>query len=348
MINRIIFLLAFCFSFTQSFADIPLEFPLKETVVLKLPNGKPSDWKEISRFLGKKEGVVERIPKNQTIDKWNQVIVFQYNTDAKRSTIGVRAISDGLKTATKKAYPGSQVTWKLIELNKFDFIYEWVLHTPYKDIPVQHEVARGFLTEKGFHRVAFNRRYQQMDENEKNKWLKVLKESVSVESIEKANELSGLSLIERLQNSVVLGNSFSGWSLHDKYESAKGITLAIWIPESQKGSSFVTECLEVQTCPMMKSAGITSLFDLEKERIQKIAGKDVQISILKQTPNEIVYTYTHPADKLQLTSVVRTFISECGTGYCSIVYKQGLPERSLTHDEIEKCQNDLESIKIGD
>lgn len=348
MLNKIILSLALCFSFTHCFADIPLESPPKETIILNLPNCKVSDWKEVSRLLVKEAGLIERIPKNQTVDNWNELIAIQYFTNIEKSPFSLNTIIDTLKKTTINAYPGSQVTWRLIEKNKSDFTYEWILHTPYKDIPIQHEIARGFLIENKYHRIGYTRRYKEMDQTEKNTWLKALKESVAVETMEKAKDLPGLSLVERFKNSIVLGNAFKDWSISNKYESANGYTLAIWVPASQKGSSFITECLEILTYPMIKATSITQLVEMETEKIRKSEGKAAQLSILKQTPNEIIYSYTQPKNGLQLTAVVRTFISECGNGRYSITYKQGLPEKTLSKDEIEKWQKTLESIKVRD
>lgn len=170
-----------------------------ETVILTLPDENYAGWKEIARGVSKKEGVIECIPVSQEVENWSELISIQYkdradiNREAARS---IEAAVDCLRKTTVAAYPGNKVTWTILEKNKSDILYEWILHESYQNIPPQHELARAFLTEQGLHRVGFVRQNREMSAEEREKWIKSLRKSAVV-SIEEASKTpQGLSLVD--------------------------------------------------------------------------------------------------------------------------------------------------------
>jgi hypothetical protein len=156
--------------------------PSTETIIFNPPADYSMHLKELIReiVLGKgierskiDYGLVERIPLDQNKHRWSLMISMQYFD---RSSWDEHAsIEDFVKLCEKSArdrYPGNEVTWKIIEKNKNDIIYEWILHKTYLLIPPQHEVVRAFLTDKGLHRFACVRQYNEMDKDEKERCLK--------------------------------------------------------------------------------------------------------------------------------------------------------------------------------
>jgi hypothetical protein len=169
-----------------------------ETAVLILPNHRNSNWNEISRIVTDQEGMVERIPFYQTSKNWSQLICVQYVSISKNNEnimTSIENILDALREEMVSSYP-EHITWKILEKNKNDILYEWILQK-HDDIPTEHEIARGFLTKTGFHRVGFTRKNAEMSPAEREKWIKLLKESTSVVSYQQAINISkGFSLVD--------------------------------------------------------------------------------------------------------------------------------------------------------
>ena len=176
-----------------AFSDVSKE-PLK-TAIIYLPI-ENSDWKEIARRVNENEGFVERIPIDQTTTNWTELIGIQYLDVKHWDMENIEYIMEAIEAQTISDYPGNKVTWNIIEKNKDDIIYEWILHKPYKNIPNQHEVARAFLINGIFHRVGFTRKNAEMSANERNTWIKLLKKS-SVIPFEEAANSNGFSLAKR-------------------------------------------------------------------------------------------------------------------------------------------------------
>jgi hypothetical protein len=168
-----------------------------KTPILKLPGSDYAQWKEISRHVNSNDGLVERIPFNQTPANWSELICIQFIDLSKQPDLidcGISGVVDFIRRATVAAYPGNQVFWNVIQVNKNDIIYEWILPKPYKKIAAQHEIARGFLTQRGFHRVGFTRKNGKMTDRERATWIKLLQENTSVIPFKEAAKTEGFSL----------------------------------------------------------------------------------------------------------------------------------------------------------
>jgi hypothetical protein len=68
-------------------------------------------------------------------------------------------------------YP--DMIWNTISMSENDVVYEWILPNgiPSKKILPQHEIARLLTTEKGMHRIAYERKTCPIDENERKLWI---------------------------------------------------------------------------------------------------------------------------------------------------------------------------------
>jgi hypothetical protein len=64
--------------------------------------------------------------------------------------------------------------------------------------------------------------------------------------------------------------------------------------------------------PNLYEADIEGLFEIEKTNIQKKSANPIKFSVLKKSPTEIIYTFTHPQDHLQATGLVRILLSNQG------------------------------------
>ncbi len=175
-----------------------------EAVTLKLPPDNKMEWKEISKNISEKDVTVEWVPSAQSASNWTQLIAIQYydktvlDWKVKNS---VEKIVDQILMKIVTSYPSGRATCNVIQKNKNEIIYEWILHKPYNGIPPQHEIAKGILTEKGFHRVGFTRKNYKMGNDEREKWLKLLKESVMIAASGTALEGNEfLSIFSRKEN----------------------------------------------------------------------------------------------------------------------------------------------------
>lgn len=329
---------------SAAYANTCSETPL-ETAILKLPDNGEVNWKEISRYVSKKNGVIETIPLNQTIKNWSELICVQYIDHSGWNKNVVHTIENVLERVRKQtlsSFPENIVTWHTIEKNEDGIIYEWALHQPYNNISPQHEIARAFLTPSGFHRVGFTRKNGQMCPEEREKWIKLLRENSSVVSFQEGKTFPGLSLVEKLNDSVSLGPNFLNWKRINTFAFENGYTIISYIPPTQV-VPYVTECLESVTMPNVNEATLAQLFEVEKKCIRERADRKVPFQVLEQSPSEVIYTYCHPRDHLQCNAVVRTFLTD--HGYYSIIYKHGLT-RHMKKEEILKWQEKLKSICI--
>lgn len=317
----------------------------KETAILKLPDHSESKWKEISRCVNAKEGVVEVIPLNQTKQNWSELIGVQYMSSAEWnvSACTLEKLLDCIRKETLSAYPKDTVSWQIIEKNNDGIIYEWIMHKPYKNISVEHEVARAFLTPSGLHRVGFTRKNGPMSSEERAKWIQLLRENSSVVSFQDASRIEGFSMAEKLQNSVSVGKHFSDWRKISHFAFETGYSLVCFIPPTTQEGSYIDECLEIVTVPNINQASLAKFFEVEKKFVQDNTSKEVRFHILEQSPNEIIYCYCHPRDHLNLNAVVRAFLTN--HGYYSIIYKKGL-EGQMQKEKMKSWMEKLKTIQV--
>ena len=87
------------------------------------------------------------------------------------------------------------------------------MHKEWKGTLPQHEICRVILTETGFRSIRYINRNFEMDSDKREEQIKLLKDSASVVSIEEAANSNGLSMIEKLCDSLDLGSIFNEWQV---------------------------------------------------------------------------------------------------------------------------------------
>ncbi|HEY5235293.1 MAG TPA: hypothetical protein VIJ14_03870, partial [Rhabdochlamydiaceae bacterium] len=217
--------------------------------------------------------------------------------------------------------------FNIIEKNQAELVYELIHLKPnMRPAPLKpldsHQtkvraietatIVRAIETANGLHTVEVDRSNGRMSDEEKNKWIKTLKESASVASYYDAAKVTeGLSLVDKLKGTLNIGEPFSNWEplCISHYESgAFRICLA---PRSNRGLP-ITKCIELFTKPQ-QGHSIDEYFEWEKSKLEEIFSKKIKLCILKKTPTEIIFSISHRKNDLSMTMVFRSFIS--GQGY---------------------------------
>jgi len=165
------------------------ESKLPETAVLTLPKEKENrKWKQIAKIIDLDKRFIELIPTDQEITNWSEILVIQFfgGKDRNKKTVSTKQIAEQTRKTLFEKYPGSKISWNLLEQTESHYMYEWILHVPYVHIPPQHVIGLSLLTDKGIHNVIFNRRFKEMDQKERLKWIEIIKNHVSIKNIEEA------------------------------------------------------------------------------------------------------------------------------------------------------------------
>lgn len=319
---------------------IPVGSPPEKSLLLKLPNNEAKNWKELVRNITNQAGIIEYIPVDQTSQNWSKIINIQFLEEKIYAPIGM--VLDRIRDEVIAAHPNCKVIWKVIEKNERDFLYEWIVHEPNQNAPY-HAIGRMFITNKGTHRIGIDHQHEKMSGDERKKLIRLLKESVSLVSFEDiSSTLDGLSMGDWFKDSLNLGPIFQNWSKVRIY-SMDSYTSVCHIPPIHDGN--YTERLET-IISEVDCDSVDPLFAIEKDVIrEKNIHNEVKFHILKKTPDEIIYYYSHPKDQVQLTAVVRTFIHE--RKYYSLMYKHELPEEMKKEDVLQWAKR-LQTIAIDD
>lgn len=312
-----------------------------ETLVFELSKVDSRKWKEITHQQNVAEKIYEYIPFDQKEGNWSELISVQYfdKFSVNRKAIcSVEGFIESYGQQLAKTYPANILTYKIIKKNESDVIYEWILHKTYLNIRPQHEVARAFLTKRGFHRIGVTYQDREMSVAERDKWIKFLKDNVSIKpEIEKVAKSVDHVPIE-------LGPEFEGWKLI-RYPLGDVHFMEIRVPPWLQNGDYINECLEV-SFHLNAQIPIDEAFKIGKNAIEeRSSGCKGDFNIVKKSLNEIVYHYTcpFPKDKLLITGVCRSIVTK--KGYFYIHYKRGLPFQPPKEEMIE-WQRRLEKIQI--
>lgn len=242
----------------------------KDTIVLKF--SEENEWKEINRYVNEVESFVDRIPIDQNTENWTELIALAFfKKSPTRKIKSIDSLVAGVFEHIEKSYQGKKISYKVLEKNNDDFIYEWALHEPCNDTPAQHEVLRVFFTDTGIHQIGFTRKHRQMTQDEKEKWIKLFRESASIQSMTKAKNIQGFSLVDKLKYSIDLGSDFIDWPIVEtqSYER-NGLTTTRKAPPSYE-RKYLLEYLEIMSAPAITESTIDQKFISWKEFFSKMS-----------------------------------------------------------------------------
>ncbi len=303
----------------------------------------PKQWKEITRGMNAREGIVEYIPSEQDAKHWTELVCIQC-LDMRNSKIrSIKEVIRRVEDTTLNSYPRDKVSFQVLKMGKADAIYEWVLHDNHGDVSKQRDITRIFLNKDNIYSIGFTTKHDLMTHVERDKWLALLQDSASIIPFEQALWKTGneLSFASRLQDRLDLGR-WKDWKLNRTLENAEGCANKVYISPDFKGSYF-SECLEIVSMPNRKVDTIQPLFDREKENIWRVGGESVKIEVLSEAPTEIIYFYHHQKDHLQRNAIVKSFMA--GKDYFSITHFSG-SDNKATDEQIQEWKSWLEQIKV--
>lgn len=340
MMKNILFILTFLVVHLHASESI-CEMP-KETILFQFPDHSEANWKKIVHHVNAKDGVVEMIPINQSAKNISELITIQYIGSAiwNKSLCTLEEVLNHMCNEVFATHPKGSVFSQILEKDQEGITYEWIYQAD-KNRPFEHEISRAFLTETGFHRIAFVQKNRPITSEEKAKWVELLKENSSVVPFQNERCLQGFSLVEKVQHTVSLGAHFQNWKSMQVFNAEIGLSLVYHVPLTQKGISSA-ERLEIFTVPKLDRVSLASAFELEKQAIKKTS-KKVKFHILEQSPTELIYYYQHPEEHLQLNAIVRNFLTD--HGYYSISYKKRL-EGPMQKEEFQACLEKIKTIKV--
>jgi len=262
-------------AYVTTIADPP---PL-QTIVLKLPNGGHNDWKEMKRNVTKDEASIICIPLDKLRENCSEAIHIQYHAfkGSESAEIALDMIRDGVLNA----YPDNKVTWNIIEKNKHDFLYEWSVDNLKGSPSSITEIARVFLTSSGAHRVLFVTQNSAMSAEKRKKWVQLFKESASLVPFEVASREDGLSMADKLKDSLNLGPLFQSWELKTIHSVENAYTMVRRIPPSQT-REYITECIEAVSAPPFGRETIDPLYEMQKNQAKRDYAENIRFHILKK------------------------------------------------------------------
>jgi len=119
------------------------------------------------------------------------------------------------------------------------------------------------------------------------------------------------SIIHKFKGSLDLGEYFKNWQEVRTLTYDNGYSMVSSVPPSYDGG-YIAECLEVSSMPDTHESSVEQLVEVWQKKVQERSDKNIKFNILKKLPAEIIYSFVCVKDNLQVTEIVRTFLSESG------------------------------------
>lgn len=331
-----------------------------ETIVLKLPQDSPK-WREVSWMLTAEDLTTERIPENQELTNWTDLIFIYFCSTVSNESISIDRILEKHHQAAIEHYPGKKISWNVIQKNRFDVMYEWTLHTQYKDIPPQHIISRVFLTKNGLNTIALNHRKMEMDQKEREKWIALLSKNITIENVKNVHGSdSTLSLlaqsggIKEAQNSdhwpteafLLTAYNEIGNFKQIAGDSSKEFYHMVYIPADQEIENN-TAAIEVHFQTTVTTDGHSVSIDELIEAFRSSLAKQYPqnsktFNIIEKNQSDFIYEFNYPTttNRQEFHAISHMFITEHG------VYSISFSRNTELTDENERSQR-LDILKNG-
>lgn len=346
MINNFIKIMTFaCFLLVQEqvYGNTNFEsiFPEK-TPIIKTASDPYNDWKELTYSISFDNHMMEFIPKDQDVTNWTKLICIQQN---KRSAAQRKeSLENFLKRVKKELEVSSkpdQLHWNPLLESKNDIMYEWILYSSKNKTVLEHEISRHIFTKNHHYKIGYVQRNEKINEETKQKWIKILKDSVEIVNLEKAKKSIGFTLAKSEKLEIDLGSAFRNWikTLHRTLiiKSSQNTFLPIAIDDK----NIIFQILEVKTIPDSE----IHKFDLEslreeKTKVYKLNNTDQ--TILKKSQEQLIYAFTRPAEEHTQFTITNLFIKK---DICYDLTLNMIMREKPSEKEIVKWKTVMEEIK---
>jgi hypothetical protein len=110
--------------------------------------------------------LVEFVPTTESIGNWSRMFTIQFLEGEKRTP---NTVMKALETQMRARCPNAK--WGVVSEDSTSVTYEWAI-SGCSGHPDQHEVSRLLKGNDGVHRIAYVRKTNQLEGNERDTWLK--------------------------------------------------------------------------------------------------------------------------------------------------------------------------------
>lgn len=149
------------------------KYDYSEHMEISVPEDEVRDkWKLANRIVAD-DGIAtfEWIPQMQKLENRTEILTVQFMAkrlrDAKPST--ARELATNIYKQARMQYP--ELRWNVIQDGETDYLYEWILPRGADGVDPQHEIVRIISTDKGFHRIAYEKKVSTLDPVTRKIWI---------------------------------------------------------------------------------------------------------------------------------------------------------------------------------
>ena len=162
----IIFIVSFGLSSAGAQEIESIDFSLDPAEFLK--------WKVGNSQQNEAQAITEFVPKEETVENWSKMLTIQSVSKANSSWRSAERFMNLLKDSIAKKCP--RVIWSVIEKTKRDILFEWRVENCPQNAD-QHQVQRLLDGKWNGFNIAYVRKVTELPPDEREQWLKVLRES---------------------------------------------------------------------------------------------------------------------------------------------------------------------------
>lgn len=313
---------------------------------MQLPDATECEWKECYHFVDKNHSNIQLIPKNQEAgSELESIMLIQ-----EAYYIPKRNINELIHYHVKKYFNKENMfeIVEIIEKNKNNIIVE------IKEIfPIIHIIIKLIITTDSCYFVGYAKCKSFMTEQEKEKWIKILKENVFIVPFKKAASFPGFSFNEHLNYLDSLPAPLDSWKPYKALCFNNGIKHISFIDPIaiHKHHIHVYKDFQVKVIPFFHNKVDISLFynyainqNTLKKQLEEQGKQDlIEHQTFLQSEKEMVFTYSFPAGERAITSVNR-IVMGADRAYL-FNYTDSSPEK-LTPQEIEQWIQRLKTVNV--
>ena len=141
-----------------------------DSLALSLDQQEEAKWEVGYSKRSGDVSITELVPKGESVKNWTKLLTIQGFRKSWGSP-SVQALAEEFKNALAKKCPN--VVWNVIENQKNAIAYEWSIQNC-AAAEDQHEIAKYIQGKWSQFRVAYAQKTSQLDQEDRDKWLKII------------------------------------------------------------------------------------------------------------------------------------------------------------------------------